>query len=233
VYLLVYVWSYGSIADLLPTTARLDAGYHRTLFSVASLLFMLTLGFGCLALQFGLLAARNADLAMVDWLTGLLNRRGFFHAVGQDPRLQPERVHSAGVIMLDIDNFKQLNDRLGHATGDRVLQALGERLRHLVESDQLVARIGGEEFCIVLPASSLTKSERLAEAIRLQCADIEVVSDGDAPVRFSVSAGVSEAAPQQSLQAAMAQADEALYAAKRQGRNQVVSWQPDVGPTRG
>ena len=67
-----------NIAELLPTSARLAAGYHRTLFSVVSLLFMLSLAVACLALQFALLAARNADLAMVDWLTGLLNRRGFF-----------------------------------------------------------------------------------------------------------------------------------------------------------
>ena len=77
----VLVWSYAAIAELLPTSARVDNGYHLALFSVASLLFMLSLAVACLALQFALLAARNEDLAMVDWLTGLLNRRGVFRAV--------------------------------------------------------------------------------------------------------------------------------------------------------
>jgi hypothetical protein len=81
-YLLIVVWSYASIAELLPTTPVLTLGYHRAFFSVSSLLFMLSLAVGCLALQFASQAARNADLAMIDWQTGLLNRRGFFGAAG-------------------------------------------------------------------------------------------------------------------------------------------------------
>src|SRR5690606_20749066 len=102
----VHVWSYGSLADVLPTTARLEVGYHRSLFSVASLLFMLALAVGCLALQFALLAARNADLARMDWLTGLLNRRGFFHAAAG--LAGATRRDGASLIVIDIDHFKQI-----------------------------------------------------------------------------------------------------------------------------
>ena len=108
------VWSYVVIAELLPTSARLDIGYHRALFSVASLLFMLSLAVACLALQFALLAARNEDLAMVDWVTGLLNRRGFFRAAEHADGWRSRADGMASVIVLDIDHFKRINDQHGH-----------------------------------------------------------------------------------------------------------------------
>lgn len=222
-YLLIYIWAYASIADLLPTTARTDASYHKTFFSMASLMFMLSLAVGCLALQFGLLAARNGDLAMEDWLTGLLNRRGFFRGIGRDARLQLGRCNAAAVIMLDIDHFKHINDRYGHAFGDSVLQTLADVMRELMAPGQLVARMGGEEFCIVIPDAHLAAATLFAQRIRARFADIALTSDSNEKVRFTLSAGVSEALPEQSLESAIAQADAALYQAKRGGRDQVVS----------
>ncbi|SFN41639.1 GGDEF domain-containing protein [Dokdonella immobilis] len=221
-YLLVVIWSYASLADVLPTSAKLDTSYHRSFFSVASLLFMLSMAVGCLALQFALLAARNADLAMVDWQTGLLNRRGFFGAANRDVRLRPEREAPAGVIALDIDHFKRINDEYGHAAGDRVLEALGKSLRELSDPGSLVARMGGEEFCIVLPAASQHEARILAERIRAHCRQTPVATEDRRRIDFTVSAGVSETRPQQSLELAIARADEALYYAKRNGRDQVV-----------
>lgn len=221
-YLLIVVWSYASIAGVLPTSARLDAGYHRTLFSVASLLFMLALAVGCLALQFALLAARNADLAMIDWQTGLLNRRGFFSAAGRNGRLLSDEAGPASVIALDIDHFKKINDRHGHAAGDRVLQFIGDRLRDLAGPGHLVARMGGEEFCIVLSGNNPAAAVALAESIRSSCSEAEIKLDDGQAIRFTLSAGVCSASSGQSLDEALARADEALYLAKHEGRNRVV-----------
>ena len=220
-YLFVVVWSYASLADVLPTTATLAPGYHRAFFSVSSLLFMLSLAVGCLALQFASQAARNADLAMIDWQTGLLNRRGFFDAARRDAQLQLERHVPFSVIMLDIDHFKRINDLHGHAVGDRALQQLATQLRQLAEPAQLTARMGGEEFCIVLPGSTQAAASTLAERIRARCRETLVSTDAGNSIDFTISIGVYTAAPRETLEQALIHADEALYQAKRGGRDQV------------
>ncbi len=219
-YLLLVVWGYGSVAEVLPTTARVDIGYHRLLFSGGSLLFMLTLAVGCLALQFALLAARSDDLAKTDWLTGLLNRRGLFQAVSERQANSAEG-EGQSLIALDIDHFKQINDRYGHAAGDHVLQVLAGHLRALADTGVLVARIGGEEFSILVPDKPAEAAAALAERVRRRCDDETVVCSDGQPIRFTISAGVAEGAAVEPLEKALARADQALYEAKRQGRNQV------------
>ena len=223
VYAAVFVWSYATIAEVLPTSARLDIGYHRVVFSVASLLFMLSLAVACLALQFALLAARNEDLAMIDWLTGLLNRRGFFRATEQADGWRSRVDGTASVIVLDIDHFKRINDVHGHAAGDRVLQALGDRLRELAAPSDLVARMGGEEFCVAMPGARREQASARAEAILAHCRNTTVPADDGRIIRFTLSAGVCEASPSQSIEDALAQADAAMYAAKREGRDRTVA----------
>lgn len=225
-YLFVFAWSYASLANVLPTTAYAGDSYHRAFFSVSSLLFMLSLAVGCLALQFAWQAARNADLAMIDWQTGLLNRRGFFNAVDHNPQLQPGRDGPVGVIMLDIDHFKAINDRHGHAIGDCVIQNLGEQLRQLAEPGQLSARMGGEEFCVVLPGSRQEAASALAERIRARCRETIEPANSGLAIDFTISAGVFEAALQETIEQALVCADAALYLAKHNGRNQVVVGTP-------
>lgn len=221
-YLLLVLWAYGSVADLLPTTALADVGYHRLLFSGGSLLFMLSLAVSCLALQFALLAARSADLAKTDWLTGLLNRRGFFQALAGNSRLAGEGSDASGVIAFDIDHFKQINDRYGHAAGDRVLQAFSSHLRDLSDRSHLVARMGGEEFCLVVPGQSCAFAKALAEQVRKRCMEEAVLAGDGQPIRFTVSVGVAESDPSEAFDKALARADQALYQAKANGRDQVV-----------
>jgi len=221
IYLVVHVWSYASVAELLPLSARPPLDYHRSIFSVASLLFMLTLAVGCLALQFSMLAARNADLARRDWLTGLLNRRGFFGAIrgGEQPRRVGKAVTS--LLAIDIDHFKKINDSRGHAVGDLVLQQFGKELKALENESRLIARMGGEEFLVALLDAPLDEAFGLAEAIRQKVELGALVTATGEPLQFTISVGVYALAPGEDLDAALAHADTALYAAKQQGRNQV------------
>ncbi|MGN6521162.1 MAG: diguanylate cyclase [Dokdonella sp.] len=223
VYAAVLVWSYAVVANVLPTSSRLDIGYHLAIFSVASLLFMLSLAVTCLALQFALLAARNEDLAMVDWLTGLLNRRGFFRATAHTDTGRGDAERIGSVVVLDIDHFKRINDQHGHAAGDRVLQAVADRLRELAAPSDLVARMGGEEFCIAMPGSRREQALARAEAILTHCRNTTVPADDGRAIRFTLSAGVCEASPAQSLDDVLARADAAMYAAKREGRDRAMT----------
>jgi len=222
VYLLIFVWSYGNIAEVLPLSARIDKAYHRSFFSVASLLFMLTLSVSCLALKFAVLAARNSDLAMIDWLTGLLNRRGFFLAAERERAQQLAGKRRMSIVVIDIDEFKRINDEHGHASGDDVLRALANVLRQRAGRDNHIARTGGEEFCVLLPQTSLDDARQLAESVRSQCEQTLVATEAAATIKFTISAGVSELATFETIDQAINRADDALYLAKRGGRNRVI-----------
>ena len=222
VYLPILVWSYASLANVLPESARLDQDYHRAYFSVASLLFMLTLAVSCLALKFALFAARNSDLAMTDWLTGLLNRRGFFLAAEREHHQQLDVERRMSIVVIDIDHFKKINDEHGHAAGDEVLKALANVLRQRGSDRNHIARTGGEEFCILLPETDLENAQQLAESIRAQCENTQVTHAGSATISFTISAGVSQVAPVETINHAINRADDALFVAKREGRNRVV-----------
>ena len=221
VYLVIFVWSYANIAGILPTSARLDATYHRAFFSLASLLFMLSLAVACLALQFALLAARESDRAMIDWLTGLLNRRGFFRALRAAQERHPKDGPGSSIIVIDVDEFKTINDRFGHVSGDLALKALAAKLRELTGDQHLVARTGGEEFCVVLTKGDQRTARDLAELIRTSCRDVDVTTADGQSIRFTISAGVCGIPAGSSFDEALIRADKALYAAKRKGRNQV------------
>ena len=119
---------------------------------------------------------------------------------------------------LDIDHFKRINDRYGHAVGDAVLKELASVCARCVRSTDVLARYGGEEFVIMLRQTTLADALTAAERIRQAIAQCGVVS-GDETVRFTVSIGV--ASLRRSVQDAIHRADQALYAAKQQGRNRV------------
>ena len=124
--------------------------------------------------------------------------------------------------MIDLDHFKKLNDRYGHAAGDRVLRAVGERISNAVRAEDTPARYGGEEFAVVLRKATADQAVEIAERIRVQIAEIPPVEMGIAE-RITVSIGVAVAEVRVGeVPILLAAADEALYSAKRQGRNRVV-----------
>lgn len=164
---------------------------------------------------------RAEQLAHEDELTGLANRRALF-SLGQSAIEQARRLgHTIALIGLDADHFKQINDQHGHAAGDAVLEVLASILRSLTRAADICARLGGEEFAIVLPGTNLSAATELAERLRRAIADMRVEYQGkqlQLTCSFGVTASDQGAA---SLEQLLNTADMATYRAKHQGRNRV------------
>ena len=157
-----------------------------------------------------------------DPLTGLFNRRYLEEALQQEIQRAQRHDHPIGVIMLDIDYFKSVNDTYGHDAGDMALQAVGRILRERVRGSDIACRYGGEEMTLILPESTLAVTELRAEAIRLEIARLRVDYLGTTLKPFSASLGVA-CFPNHgyTTSALIKAADAALYQAKRTGRNRV------------
>lgn len=165
-------------------------------------------------------------VAATDYLTALYTRAHFVEALDQEMRLASYLGHPLGLLLMDADHFKQVNDNYGHQAGDQVLSALGGVLKACTRSGDTCARIGGEEFAVILPRSDLEGVCRAAEKIRAQVAEQAASYRGQC-LRITVSLGVAILEPGQPLgrDEFLRRADQALYRAKRGGRNQVASYQ--------
>lgn len=155
--------------------------------------------------------------AETDVLSGLLNRRGFeARAYGILSRTTVDA--QAAVILGDLDHFKSINDRFGHGSGDRIIGAFSEILKNKAPRDAIIARIGGEEFAVMLPARSSVAARRVAEAVRSAFKEIApgIVSNEFIP---TASFGIATARKDEGLLGLMERADRALYQAKNQGRD--------------
>lgn len=164
------------------------------------------------------LAVLNDELRILtetDPLTGLANRRRVMTELYT--RIEQLRV-PLSVIMFDVDQFKRINDTQGHLVGDQVLRAIARRAEQACRSRDIAARIGGEEFLIVLPRTRANHAYKIAERLREAIAT-DLVDTGTAQVRFTVSLGVASATNGESAESVLGLADEALYEAKRRGGN--------------
>src|SRR6195952_665354 len=151
--------------------------------------------------------------ASTDPLTGLLNRRSF-----EERAANLVLGQRYGLVMADLDNFKTLNDVYGHSTGDRALRRFAQVLRSTTQPEDAVARIGGEEFVVLVPLAGTHDAAALAERIRVELASTH---HGAEPA-FTVSLGVAEGTDADDLHSVIAAADRALFAAKAAGRDRVV-----------
>lgn len=167
-------------------------------------------------------------LAVSDPLTGLANRRQF-HELGT-AELSRTRRHARPLtlLMMDVDHFKAINDRYGHAVGDETLKLLAAVCKTLLRECDLFARLGGEEFAAILPETDLDAAMLVAERLRIGVAQLVVPTNSQA-FSFTVSIGVAQAGSEDhSLHELVHRADEALYAAKASGRNKVIASRADV-----
>ncbi|MCB8874672.1 GGDEF domain-containing protein [Acidisoma silvae] len=162
------------------------------------------------------MAAELRRLAHTDELTGLPNRR-FFFEMGAE--LFAARRRPLSLLTFDIDHFKSVNDGRGHAAGDQVLVEVAARCRAVLEDGQTLARLGGEEFGVLLPGCGAGQAQAVAERIRLAVAEQPIALPPE-PVQVTVSVGgACDATEAGDLGSLLLRADHALYAAKRGGRN--------------
>ena len=162
--------------------------------------------------------------AEVDPLTGLLNRRGFEVIVHKTYESSPGRdisrdPKSPKVVMVDIDFFKKVNDAYGHAAGDEVIRQVAAHLKDNIRENDTVARIGGEEFVLILNDVPRGSARELAESLRARISELDIKWEGKR-IPVTISLGVADDAAG-ALEEAMKAADEALYAAKKAGRDRV------------
>jgi len=161
-------------------------------------------------------------LVMIDSLTGLLNRRGFLILAKQLSFLALRNNENMGLLMIDIDKFKKINDAYGHPKGDKVIQGVAKSLKTSVRKSDIVGRFGGEEFIVLFPAIKPDALYKIAETIR---AAVEKAHPVGIPVTISIGVkqGLMGPNPEKELFSWIAKADRRLYQAKAKGRNCVVS----------
>lgn len=167
--------------------------------------------------------------ATTDSLTGLFNRRVFFDAANHEMARLKRSGTSLSVLMLDVDFFKKINDKAGHAIGDQVLIQLSQMLKSSLREVDIIARVGGEEFAIILPDTSQEGAQRVAENLRRNVEKIVVANWTPiyGPVTISIGVAKVETNTQQAFDDILANADKALYQSKANGRNQVSLYQID------
>jgi diguanylate cyclase (GGDEF)-like protein/PAS domain S-box-containing protein len=172
---------------------------------------------------------RLQHLADHDALTGLLNRRRLEQEIAQQVRLAERYRRRACLMMIDLDDFKAINDSLGHAAGDELLKGIGDVLRERVRRSDLVARVGGDEFAVLLPQASREQAVRVAEAIAGAIRDRVYISAGN-ELQTTASIGVAAVEPEDTPDRVLLRADNAMYAAKQAGRDAVVLSGPPLPP---
>jgi diguanylate cyclase (GGDEF)-like protein len=154
------------------------------------------------------------ELADIDALTGLHNRRYFHETLAREVSRARRYRRPLSLVVLDLDDFKSVNDRIGHLAGDDVLAEIGERMRSVVRTADVACRIGGEEFGVLLPESSLGDAEQLYERLAGAVAASPIGEAGD----LSLSGGITHLHPDDSPTSFFERADEALYSAKAAGK---------------
>ncbi len=188
-------------------------------------------------------AAPNIDLSMVDAtdrrvmeallshqaktddMTQLKNRRSFYEVAPMEFAKAQRYRRPLSIILLDVDNFKFVNDSFGHSMGDKALKSVASTVNRALRSDTVFARYGGDEFILLLPETTLKEATVIAERLRESIASIHLQTHSGQPVSLSASLGVAAMAPgDSSVQSLIRKADEALYNAKGEGRNRAVEY---------
>ena len=211
------------LARMLPwsPTNEVFGSVWLTVLSFEALLFTIAIAFILLAMAKERTEFRHKTAAMIDSLTGLANRRAFLAEGTQIVRRQTVERRPGAVLLIDLDHFKSINDRFGHAIGDRVLQVFAESASANIKTTDMIGRLGGEEFAAVLYDVDRERALIIAERMRSAFAAAAVEVDGR-PVMATVSIGmVFNEDSTFDVSALLAQADQALYHAKERGRNRV------------
>lgn len=171
------------------------------------------------------LRSKEAELlerATTDYLTGLSNKQAFFEFAASEIKRSRRYNIPACIVLLDLDHFKQINDSHGHAVGDTVLKEIGGLLKRMTRQHDLVARLGGEEFGLMLTHTNIERGHIVAEAFRREIAKLEIEHSA-VKLDITSSFGVAELGVSETVESLIERADANLYKAKALGRNRVVS----------
>ena len=171
-----------------------------------------------------------ARQATTDELTGVRNRRSLLETARQEFSRANRYGHPLSVLMLDIDHFKRINDSHGHDVGDKVLKAVADACRRELRDSDVLGRLGGEEFGVVLPNTSSEGAVTVAERLRARIDAIRLVGEWEDEITPKVSVGVACMQGAHRVEAVLKRADQALYAAKAAGRNRVYAASDLVRP---
>jgi diguanylate cyclase (GGDEF)-like protein len=219
------------LASLLPAErgiVSLASGWIAV-FALETMLYVVGTAFIVLVMvkEQSLRAQRTA--ALTDELTGALNRRGFFAAAQQLLTQQAKNGEPVTVLMFDLDNFKSINDRFGHSTGDQTLKLFAAITGSTLRSSDVFARFGGEEFVAMLPCP-LADATVAAERVRMSFEAAGRAVCG-CPIAATVSVGAASAALCANIAGLLTAADQALYRAKMNGRNRVEDVEQEAAPS--
>ena len=208
-------------AMLAPVNNQVFASVWITVLSFEALLFTIAIAFILLAMAKERTEYRHKTDSLIDPLTGIANRRAFLQDAEAQLKRQATEPRPMAVMLLDLDNFKGINDRFGHAIGDRVLQMFAEVGSGCMRRYDIFGRLGGEEFAALLVDTSRERALAVAEQIRASFVEVTGMVEGK-PVVATVSIGVVISYDAVlDLSALLAQADHALYRAKDNGRNRI------------
>lgn len=225
-YIVLRMLLFKRLSRLLDATSRMEAGDYSARVEGAPDVDtkdeMVRLGtrFNAMAGSIEALYGQLKEAASTDPLTGLHNRRFAMEALEREVHVARRRESSFGLIVVDLDGLKAMNDRHGHATGDAVLLQIGHALQGAIRAGDIVTRFGGDEFLVIMPDCNPESLQQAMERIQLDAEARTANSlDDGSPLRFTVSAGGSILRQNDSIATLLSRADLALYEAKGAGRN--------------
>ena len=169
-------------------------------------------------------------LAITDGLTTLYNSRQFYEAIELEIDRSNRYNHPLGLLLLDIDNFKQYNDTHGHLEGDKVLATLGRTIKTLLRTMDSAYRYGGEEFTVILPETNIPKAETVGQRIRTAIESVRFFHESKKSTSITISVGVTQYNHQEKTSTFIERADKAMYISKQKGKNMVTSLLSDKLP---
>lgn len=217
-----------TIGNLLGFDLSAKAGGQVHAVMVLGLMFLsMTLNFGFLLMAMDRLRGEVADLALLDDLTGVANRRHLLQRLSEECARSERSGAPFSLLVIDLDGFKTINDTHGHAAGDACLQHFTLMAQTRLRPGDMLARTGGDEFCVVLPSSSLRDAAAIARRVLEVCRqDAEACTGSDIPIAISIGVAQWDAGIGAYPDRLMANADHALYAAKKNGKNDFAVYDP-------
>lgn len=225
---IIAIFAARAIGNLLGGDFSSVAGGQAHAVMVLGLLFLsMTLNFGFLLMAMDRLRNEVADLALLDDLTGVANRRHLVQRLGEECARSERSSEPFSLLVIDLDGFKTINDTHGHAAGDACLQHFTLMAQTRLRPGDMLARTGGDEFCVVLPSSTLREAAAIARRVLEVCRQDAVNCTGiDIPIAISIGVAQWDRGIGQFPDRLIAHADHALYAAKKNGRNDFAVYDP-------